>query len=84
MVEKKKGRLKRAATKGREVFTSARSYGLVAIVGGLALILLAIALGPGDDFTLIGVADDPIALALGMGGGVLLIFGLSRLSGKDR
>lgn len=58
---------------------------IIGAIAGVALLVGAIVLGPVEDILTggIGIVDDPIALALGVGGVGLLIWGVSQAVGKD-
>lgn len=57
---------------------------LLAAVAGVALLIGALILGPIEDFFTagVGIVDDPIAIAMGVGAVGLLIWGISRATGR--
>lgn len=61
-----------------------RARGIMAILGGFALLVIAVIIGPVEDiFTAgVGLIDDPIAAAAGIGGIGLIIWGINQLVGR--
>lgn len=71
--------------KARAAFRTARTQGILAIFFGVLLLIIAFVLGPVEDILTagVGIADDPIAVAIGFAGIALIIFGINRFAGAE-